>query len=103
MRIERYMTPAEDAPRGIFAHPVLALGFRPFFLLAGLLAAVWLPLWLHVLFSGTTLPLAVDPTAWHAHEMIFGFAVAVIAGFLLTAASQGSSPNLQTTRVAGPG
>ncbi len=85
MRIERYMTPAEDAPRGIFAHPVLALGFRPFFLLAGLLAAVWLPLWLHVLFSGTTLPLAVDPTAWHAHEMIFGFAVAVIAGFLLTA------------------
>jgi uncharacterized protein involved in response to NO len=27
------------------------------------------------------------PTIWHAHEMVFGFAVAVIAGFLLTAAS----------------
>lgn len=66
--------------------PLLALGFRPFFLLAALLAAVAVPLWLMMLkglvFSGGHL----DPLAWHRHEMIFGYGLAVIAGFLLTAA-----------------
>lgn len=85
MRIERYLTPPDAAPRGPFAHPVLGLGFRPFFLLAALLAAAWLPLWLAIWLGGADLPLAYDGMAWHAHEMIFGFAVAVLAGFLLTA------------------
>jgi len=67
--------------------PLLALGFRPFFLLAAIIAAVAVPLWLLIyqgsLASVSTLP----PTVWHGHEMVFGFAVAVIAGFLLTAAA----------------
>jgi uncharacterized protein involved in response to NO len=60
---------------------LLALGFRPFYLLAGLYAALGVPLWA-LQFSGW-LP-GANPL-WHAHEMLFGYAFAVIAGFLLTA------------------
>jgi len=64
---------------------LLAKGFRPFFLLAALAAAVLLPLWLLVL-AGVVHPAThFDPVSWHAHEMVFGFTTAVIAGFLLTA------------------
>jgi len=64
---------------------VLRLGFRPLYLLAGLFAALHLPLWLALWFGnlGATAPVA--PPLWHAHEMLFGYAAAVIAGFLLTA------------------
>ncbi|MBS2018809.1 MAG: NnrS family protein [Deltaproteobacteria bacterium] len=62
-------------------------GFRPFFLLAGLFAALLVPIWLLAL-SGLVRPDAYfDATSWHAHEMVFGLATAVIAGFLLTAVS----------------
>lgn len=62
------------------------LGFRPFYLLAALLAAVSVPLWVAE-YAGL-LPQAgyLTGMAWHAHEMVFGFAVAVITGFLFTAA-----------------
>ena len=64
---------------------LLALGFRPFFLGAGVLALLALPLWLAVLRGW----LPGDPyyggTTWHAHAMLFGYGTAVIAGFLLTA------------------
>jgi uncharacterized protein involved in response to NO len=60
---------------------MFALGFRPFYLLAGAYAALAVPLWA-LQFMGW-LPVA-DPL-WHAHEMLFGYAFAVIAGFLLTA------------------
>ena len=60
---------------------VLALGFRPFYLLAGGYAALAMPLWV-AQYAGW-LP-GADPM-WHAHEMLFGYAFAVIAGFLLTA------------------
>jgi uncharacterized protein involved in response to NO len=67
--------------------PILALGFRPFFLLAAILAAAAVPLWL-LIYQGALEPVSyLPPTIWHAHEMVFGFAAAVIAGFLLTAAS----------------
>jgi len=63
----------------------VAKGFRPFFLLAALFATLGIPSWLLVL-DGKLLPgRYLDPIYWHAHEMVFGFAVAVIAGFLLTA------------------
>lgn len=61
--------------------PLLALGFRPFYLLAGAYAALSVPLWALQYFG--VLP-PVQPL-WHAHEMIFGYAFAVIGGFLLTA------------------
>lgn len=60
---------------------LFALGFRPLYLLAGLYAALSVPLWA-LQFAGL-LP-GANPL-WHAHEMLFGYAFAVIAGFLLTA------------------
>ncbi len=67
--------------------PILALGFRPFFLLAAIFAAAAVPAWL-LMYEGLLEPAPyLPPTIWHGHEMIFGFAVAVIAGFLLTAAT----------------
>ncbi|NUO48124.1 MAG: NnrS family protein, partial [Polyangiaceae bacterium] len=64
---------------------IAAKGFRPFFALAAAYAILIVPLWLLVI-AGTVRPSAyMDPSSWHAHEMILGFTVAVIAGFLLTA------------------
>jgi uncharacterized protein involved in response to NO len=65
--------------------PLLAKAFRPFFLLAAIYAVVMVPLWLAVI-GGNLPPNAyLQPSAWHAHEMIWGFVIAVVAGFLLTA------------------
>ena len=61
------------------------LGFRPFFLAAALLAVMIQPLWLAAVMGYLTLPDYFGATGWHAHEMIFGYSSAVIAGFLLTA------------------
>jgi uncharacterized protein involved in response to NO len=62
-----------------------ALGFRPFFLAAGLYAVLLMALWVLVLRGNLDLG-GLSPFIWHGHEMVFGFAVSVIAGFLLTAA-----------------
>lgn len=59
------------------------LGFRPFYLLASLFAAASVPLWV-LQFTGRVSPAGGGPVG-HAHEMIFGFALAVIVGFLFTA------------------
>ena len=64
---------------------LFALGFRPFFLAAGIYAVLMMGLWLAVLLGHLT-PGELPPPVWHGHEMLFGFAAAVIAGFLLTAA-----------------
>lgn len=64
---------------------LLAKGFRPFFLLAGVFAAVSIPVWLTVLHGRLELGAYAGALSWHAHEMLFGFTTAVIAGFLLTA------------------
>ncbi len=60
-------------------------GFRPFFLGGAVWAVLTMALWIAALAHG--LPLGGDFGAplWHAHEMVFGFAPAVLAGFLLTA------------------
>lgn len=65
--------------------PLFSYGFRPFFLLAGLSAPLFLVVWLLVLADIVTLPGSVSALAWHSHEMLFGFVAAAIAGFLLTA------------------
>ena len=64
---------------------VLGLGFRPFYLLAGLFAVVAVPLWVAAYTGMLSIDGYLAGFAWHQHEMLFGFAVAVIAGFLLTA------------------
>ena len=68
-------------------HPfaLFNLGFRPFFLFAALFAIVSMGVWGGVYFGVYRLSnLQVAPQQWHAHEMLFGYAMAVIAGFLLT-------------------
>jgi len=63
------------------------LGFRPFFLLAGVAAVALMAAWLWLYQFARPLPPATGlaDMVWHAHEMIYGYAAAVIAGFLLTA------------------
>lgn len=65
--------------------PLLRLGFRPFYLLAALFATLGLPLWMAV-YRGALPPIGNVTVLWHVHEMVFGFAGAVIVGFLFTAA-----------------
>ncbi len=60
---------------------LFARGFRPFFLSAGIFAAIAIPIWLPQIGSSGSL----DALAWHAHEMVFGYTSAVLTGFLLTA------------------
>lgn len=74
--------PATPAPYGM---PMLRLAFRPFYLGAALLAALIVPLWVAVFLGKTAWAPASAPLLWHAHEMLFGFAIAVIVGFLMTA------------------
>ncbi len=64
---------------------VLSYGFRPFFLMAPLWAAAAMALWIAMLTGLVDPRLAFDPMAWHAHELVFGYTSAVIAGFVLTA------------------
>jgi uncharacterized protein involved in response to NO len=69
----------------IFDYPLFALGFRAFFALAGLAALVLIVFW-NAIYNGTLTSEHYYPNNyWHAHEMLLGYAVAVIAGFLLTA------------------
>jgi len=60
------------------------LGFRPFYLLASAFAALSIPLWA-LQFAGVLHHPYLAGPLWHAHEMLFGFALAVIVGFLFTA------------------
>lgn len=64
---------------------LFSYGFRPFFLLAGICAALLVPAWICVYVHGATPLPNLPPQHWHGHEMIFGFLGAAIAGFLLTA------------------
>ncbi len=72
--------------RKLAAAPVFSLGFRPFFFAGSVFAAVAVAIWALWLYG--RLP-GAQPMggmlSWHRHEMPFGFATAIIAGFLLTA------------------
>ena len=64
---------------------ILSYGFRPFFLFGSLYAGLAVMAWLPMFSGDLTLPTAFAPRDWHVHEMLYGFAGAVVAGFLLTA------------------
>ncbi|MEK7230316.1 MAG: NnrS family protein [Candidatus Binatota bacterium] len=64
---------------------LFALGFRPFFLMAGIFAVILMAIWAGAFVTNRPLTTYYGMTGWHSHEMIFGYACAVIAGFLLTA------------------
>ena len=65
--------------------PIWRLGFRPFFLFGAIFSIFSILIW-QLIYTGK---LAFSPYGggywWHIHEMIFGFVIAIIAGFLLTA------------------
>ncbi|MDE1334720.1 NnrS family protein [Vibrio aestuarianus] len=63
----------------------LRLGFRPFFLLGSLYAIIAISLWVWMFQTGQPSMLQVPALWWHVHEMLFGFAMAIVVGFLLTA------------------
>ncbi len=68
---------------------ILTAGFRAFFLSAGIFAVVAMAVWLGLLTGigpGAGEPFSMGSRHWHAHEMIWGFASAAVAGFFLTAA-----------------
>jgi uncharacterized protein involved in response to NO len=76
------------APSGARAYEgsaFLSAGFRPFFLLGAVWSAAAVPLWLAAYMHGYALGGALPPMLWHAHEMIYGYAVAAVTGFVLTA------------------
>jgi uncharacterized protein involved in response to NO len=64
---------------------VLTYAFRPMFLATGIRAIVAIAVWLAMFLGYLRLPTRFDPLAWHIHEMLFGFVMAAVAGFLLTA------------------
>ena len=74
-------SPAPATPR--FA--LFDYGFRPFFLACGIYAVLIVPLWLYRFAHAATPFGALPGVYWHAHEMLFGFVMAAVAGFLLTA------------------
>ena len=65
--------------------PLFRLGFRPFFLLGALFSCLAMLGWVGQLNNWFALPGIGNPIWWHAHEMLFGFGAAIVAGFLLTA------------------
>lgn len=71
----------------------LGRAFRPFFLLLGGFGGVIIPIWIAMWLGGLNLPTWGNPLLWHGHELIFGFASAAIAGFLLTASAVWSGRN----------
>ncbi|MGM8870736.1 NnrS family protein [Psychrobacter sp. 2Y5] len=67
-------------------HPILNLSFRIFFSGAAVFAVVVMTLWVLVFTGHTDIDAqTLNPLYWHGHEMIYGYALAVVAGFLLTA------------------
>ncbi len=76
---------------------LFALGFRPFFLGAGVAALLLLAIWVYAYASGAALANYYGSgMAWHGHEMIFGYTVAVLAGFLLAAVRNWTSRDTPT-------
>ena len=73
------------ASRSVASTLMFSAGFRTFFLAAAAWAAIAVPVWLAAYVHGHALPVALPTVYWHAHEMILGYGLAAVAGFLLTA------------------
>ena len=72
--------------RKAFGGPaIFSYGFRPFFLGATIFATGVIPIWILVFYGKLDLNSTFPPVDWHIHEMLFGYAAAVVAGFLFTA------------------
>lgn len=82
-----FAKPTTPISRGIARSgpAILSYGFRPFFLLAGIWAVLAMLIWLASLTTGLAVGGDYGSLGWHGHEMVFGYASAALAGFLLTA------------------
>ena len=80
------MRPTRSTPLAAPAlhYALWSVGFRPFYLLASSFSALSVLLWV-AQYSGWLPVVSIRGAAWHAHEMLFGYTTAVVAGFLLTA------------------
>lgn len=76
---------SSDQMRSWTGPALFSYGFRPFFLFGAAWAALAMTLWISMLSGILTVPTRLDPISWHAHEFLFGYLGAIIAGFLLTA------------------
>lgn len=75
-----------EAPQQDTKFTFFVLGFRPFFLAAGVFSVLSMLVWMLMYGFGLQVSLAgLASPYWHAHEMLYGFTMAVVAGFLLTA------------------
>lgn len=79
------MTTSAQQMRAWNGPALLTYGFRPFFLGAAVWAACAMVIWIPFFLGWADLPTRFDPVSWHAHEFLFGYLGAVVAGFLLTA------------------
>jgi uncharacterized protein involved in response to NO len=79
------LEPARSAPPVQPGFALFALGFRPFYLAAAIFAALSVPLWAARFAGWLGEWVYYSESVWHAHEMVFGYAFAVIVGFLFTA------------------
>lgn len=70
-----------DRTRGV----IFSVAFRPFFLLGSAWSVVALGIWIVSFAGGIPLNTALPGVNWHIHAMLFGFVLAAIAGFILTA------------------
>ena len=72
-------------PVGYTGAAILNLGFRPFFAGAAIFSVLSMLFWMAVYVLAWHWQTALPASTWHAHEMVYGYGMAVIAGFLLTA------------------
>ena len=75
-----------NKPNQVKGSALFNLGFRPFFLGAGIFAVLSIAWWMSIYTSHSLVQITrISPSQWHAHEMLYGYGMAVVAGFLLTA------------------
>ncbi len=74
-----------ESRTGVFSGAFFSYGFRPFFLAAGGYGPLVVVHWVGILAGWWSARPGVSPIWWHGHEMVFGWAIAAVCGFLLTA------------------
>ena len=84
MSLPVHPAPSDRQPSPGFRFALWNLGFRPFYLVASLFSAISIALWI-AQYAGYLPHAYLNGSIWHAHEMLFGYTLAVVAGFLLTA------------------
>lgn len=83
--IQPVIAPSAQVADSGHGWPLLRLAFRPFYLGAALFGCLAIPMWVLLFMGRASWAPVLPPQLWHAHEMLFGFAAAVIVGFLMTA------------------